>query len=632
MTFSKKYLLNLVLFAMVTHLSTYTAQAQSLINKAEHLYHQHQPKKAAKFYQQVLQSSVSKSDKALAAKQLAHIEGHLYKHIVQARHWTTQGLKHQHNQSRLYQNLADLEREHQQFTKGKIAARLATKSAKSKIDAFLANVTLCRIILEEQRYKLKHRQSLNKQEIKMAQGIMASITPFTPTITSTFKLQLGLALLAQDGLTLYQAWRGFFLLAQNDSPSAIMQQAHNLIQNVCAHWKGAPLNSSQAQQLFLGLFKSRLFESAQTALMLYPLSKEQKNAELKEALAYLDFIDQAQEKTFAFYTKMVSEKPASDQLMTQILPLAQKLWTKLSWSDKPQKFDLSTLRTVLEKKFGAQYALGNTNGFPSFYGGHAILDQTKSVSQYGKKGTIRFISLDGIVGNDYTGWYRKSIRVGGWARTNLFVQLRPAYATDGVPQWSRLTDPIERKKYLDKMRQQLTEDEAIAQKKPYAYLPGLQKQVAYQELKRILKDVKSKTDQSANLQLAFINYLKNLTQEVSIFIHEVRHVIDKNISTQFSSADLEYRAKLSEIALSPYPKYFFIRQVMVPSIGTQSSHGQANLRVIKNLVQWMEQNAVIIKDFNKQRPTLPQFNLLTDTQLKLALQSLDPLAPKKKQK
>ncbi|OJJ18304.1 hypothetical protein BKI52_26155 [marine bacterium AO1-C] len=579
-----------------------------------------------------MQSSASNNDKTLAARQLAHIEGHLYKNIVQARKWTTQGLEYKQNQSRLYQNLADLEREHQQFAKGKSAARMAAKSAKSKMDAFLANVTLCRIILEEQRVKLKTKQPLNLQEIKMAQGIMAGITRFTPTISSTFKLQLGLALLAQDGSTLYQAWRSFFLLAKNDAPPTVIQQAHNLIQNVCEHWKDASLNSSQAQQLFLGLFKSRLFESAQTALMLYPLNKKQKNAEVKEALAYLDFINQAQKTTFTFYTKMVSEKPKSGQLMKQIQPLAKKLWAALSWPDKLKKFDLSTFRAVLEKKFGAQYAFGNTNGFPAFYGGHSVLDQTKSVSQYGKKGAIRFISLDGIVGNDYTGWYRKSIRVGGWARKNEFVQLRPAYATNGVSEWSRLTDPVARKKYLDKMRQQLTEDEAIAQKNPHAYLPGLQKQVSYQELQRILKDVKAKTDQSANLQLAFINYLKNLTQEVSIFIHEGRHVIDKNISDQFSSADLEYRAKLSEIALSPYPKYFFIRQVMAHSIGNNSSHGQANLRIIKNLVQWMEQNAATIKGFNKKRPTLLQFNLLTNAQLKLATQSLDPLAPKKKQR
>ncbi len=632
MTFSIKYLLNLVLFIMVTCLDTHTTQAQSLINKAERLYHQHQPHKAAKLYQQIMQSNTSKSDKTLAAKQLAYIEGHLYKHMAQARNWTAQGLKYQHNQSRLHQNLADLEREHRQFTKGKIAARLAVKTAQSKMDAFLANVTLCRIILEEQRNKLKNKQPLNPQEIKMAQSIMVGITRFTPTITSNFKLQLGLALLAQDGSALYQAWRGFFLLAKNDSPPVVMQQAHNLIKNVCKYWKGTPLDNSQAQQLFLGLFKSRLFENAQMAQVLFPIATKWKNKEIKEALAYLDFMQKAQQKTYQFYTQMVLKKPAPGHLDRIILPLAQKLWQALNWSNKPLKFDLEVLQVVLEKKFGAQYAFGYTNGFPCFYGGHSVLDQTKSVSQYGKKGGIRFISLDGIVGNDYTGWYRKNIRVGGWANKNKFVQLRPAYAHNGVPQWSRLTDSIERKKYLDKMQQQLTEDEAIAKKNPYAYLPGLQKQVEYQELQHILKDVKSKTGQSANLQLAFINYLKNLTQEVSIFIHEVRHVIDQNISDQFSATELEYRAKLSEIVLSPYPKYFFIRQVMVPSIGTQSSHGQANLKIIKNLVQWMNQNATAIKGFNAKRPALLQFNLLTETQLKLSLQSLDPLAPKKKQK
>ena len=610
--------------------NTNIVQAQSLMTQAESAYQLHQPHKAAKLYQQSLKSDASGNDKALAAKQLAHIEGHLLNNIVQARYWITQGLKHKHNQSLLYQTLADLERTHQQFTAGKTAAQMATKTVKSKMDAFLANVTLCRIILDEQWNRLQNKQALNKPEIKMAQSIIANITQRTPTISNTFKLQLNLALLAQDRATLYQSWRGFFLLAKNDSPSRTLQEAHDLVKNACSQPQNPSLNGQKSQQLFLGLFKSKLFKSAQMSLVLYPLEAKYRNTEVKEALAYLDFINQAQKTTFQFYAKMVSRKPQFGQLQQLILPLAQKLWAQLQWLNKPKKFELEAFKAALEEKFGAQYAFGSTNGFPSFYGGHAVQDQTKSITQYGKKGAIRFISLDGIVGNDYTGWYRKHIRVGGWASKNKFVQLRPAYAMNGVPQWSRLTDAVVRKKYLDKMRQQMNEDEKLAAKNPYAYLPGLQKQVEYQELQRILRDVKSKSKQSSNLQLAFIKYLKKLIKEASIFIHEGRHVIDKNISDQFSSADLEYRAKLSEVALSPYPKYMFIRQVMTHSIGNNSSHGQANLKVIKKLVQWMNQHAATIKGFNAKRPTLLQFNLLTDNQLKIALQSFDPLAPKKK--
>lgn len=290
------------------------------------------------------------------------------------------------------------------------------------------------------------------------------------------------------------------------------------------------------------------------------------------------------------------------------------------------------IKKALEDKFGARYALGKTNGYPAFYGGHAVQDQTKSVDQYGKTGTIRFISLDAIVSNDYTGWYRKRLRVGGWARKNLFVQLRPAYAKTGITEWSILTDRVAQKKFLDKMNKRLLEDEALARKNPYAYLSGTRDKIMYQEIKRIRQEVVKQHGENKGLQLHFIAYMKRLIQNASIFTHEGRHVIDKNLSESFRPTDLEYRAKLSEIALCPYPKYMLVRQVLGHNIGAKSPHGQANLKVVKNLVQWVEKNQTIIQGFDQQIPTLMQLDLLTNAQLKTAIQSFDPLATKQGRK
>lgn len=615
----------ILLFWSVTHLT-----AQSLIGKANHVFEQHRPQEASRLYQQVLKNAdATPQNKAFAAQRLIHIEGHLYKNIEKARYWAQEGLKANTDQSKTYRTLAIIETENGQFAQAKAAAKQAIKTAQSKADPLLAKEVFCKAVLVEQNKLLQQKKSLNIGEIKKAKRIIEEVIQVLRTTATPFKIKMGLALLTQDGSSVYQAWRGFFLLSKGDSPTNIMKNAHHLVKQVCKKWQGNTLTQTQAQKLFLGLFQSRLFWEAQTLQNLYPSIADSPTNKVKEAIAYTTFVTQIQQQTFTYYLTVVKDGEVNGKLRKMIMPLIKKLWEDLSWKDKPGKFSWDALIIALGNKFGAEYASGKTNGYLAFYGGHAIQDQTKAINQYGKKGEIRYVSLDGIVANDFTGWYRNHIRVGGWARKNRFVRLRPAYARVGLRQWSILTDKVEQQKFLANLEQKLKEDELTAKKNPHTYLPGVVRKIEYRELKKIFEEVKSKAKTQDNLQLKFIKYMKNLTKNSSIFIHEGRHVIDKNLSQKFTSAELEYRAKLSEVALSPYPMYVFIRQVMMHNIGSHSSHGQGNLMVVKNLTQWMESNAASIKGFDKNRPTLAQIDLLTDTQLKTALQSVDPLAQQK---
>ena len=627
LSYNSKYSICLLLlfFWSVTHLTD-----QSLMSKANHIFEQHRPQEASRLYQQVLQSvDATSQNKAFAAQRLIHIEGHLFKNIEKARYWAVEGLKANANQSKIYRALAIIETENGQFAQAKAAAKQALKTAQSKTDSPLAKKTFCKAVLMEQNKLLQQKKPLNIGEIQEAKKIIQEVAQVLQTTTAPFKIKMGLALLTQDGRGVYQAWRGFFLLSKGEAPTNIMKDAHRLVKQVCRKWQGKKLTQSQAQKLFLGLFKSRLFWEAQTLQALSPNLVNSSSNEVKEALTYTTFVTQTHQQTLAYYLTVIKEGEVKGKLRKMIMPLIKKLWEGLSWKGKPNQFSWDVLITVLRKKFGAEYASGKTNGYLAFYGGHAIQDQTKAIDQYGKKGEIRYVSLDGMVANDFTGWYRNHIRVGGWARKNMFVRLRPAYTTVGLHQWSILSDKVEQKKFLANLEQKLKEDELLAKKNPHTYLPGIAKKIEYRELKRMLEEVKTKAKTQDNLQLKFIKYMKKLIKNSSIFVHEGRHVIDKNLPQKFTSAELEYRAKLSEIALSPYPMYVFIRQVMTHSIGSHSSHGQGNLMVIKKLTQWMESNATSIKGFDKNRPTLVQIDLLTDTQLRTALQSFDPLAQQK---
>ena len=89
-------------------------------------------------------------------------------------------------------------------------------------------------------------------------------------------------------------------------------------------------------------------------------------------------------------------------------------------------------------------------------------------------------------------------------------------------------------------------------------------------------------------------------------------------------ADREYRAKLSEVAFAPSPRLALIGGILSPNIGDETSHGQANLRVVRDLVTWMGDHASEIDGLDRSQPLLPQLDLLTDEQIRDAFRSLDP--------
>ena len=93
------------------------------------------------------------------------------------------------------------------------------------------------------------------------------------------------------------------------------------------------------------------------------------------------------------------------------------------------------------------------------------------------------------------------------------------------------------------------------------------------------------------------------------------------------AAQLEFTAKLSEIALSPYPRLAF-GSIMAPSVGDGTPHGQGNARVLRGIGVWMTDHSREIAEFDPRLPPLTQLPNLRVDQLRAAARSLDPLAPR----
>jgi len=91
----------------------------------------------------------------------------------------------------------------------------------------------------------------------------------------------------------------------------------------------------------------------------------------------------------------------------------------------------------------------------------------------------------------------------------------------------------------------------------------------------------------------------------------------------------ERRAKLSQIVFAADPKLAFTG-ILSPYIGDPKiPHAMADEMIVKGYVQWMSANSGKIPGLNPSRPLLPQFNLLSDEQVRQIARNLDPLANEK---
>lgn len=129
-----------------------------------------------------------------------------------------------------------------------------------------------------------------------------------------------------------------------------------------------------------------------------------------------------------------------------------------------------------------------------------------------------------------------------------------------------------------------------------------------------------------NLRLAFLSEYERTRQESSIFAHEGRHAIDERLKTKVRPAwKSEFYAKLSEVVFTTDPR-LALDSIVSANIGDPTSHGQANRHIMKGVVKWMKKHRDEIYGLDPERPLLPQFDLLTDEQIREAFRSMDPLA------
>jgi hypothetical protein len=230
-----------------------------------------------------------------------------------------------------------------------------------------------------------------------------------------------------------------------------------------------------------------------------------------------------------------------------------------------------------------------------------------------------------MVAGGYATWAtRGRSGTGGWIGTDAIYEIRPMYADDPVTRWRRLTDRQLRARDDESIAAETQRDVERAHDDPIQYFPGVAKRLQRQAAEKMRRQLERSGLRGDRLRDAFLARARRDVFDYSIWAHEGRHAIDKKIFEMTDSAELEFFAKLSQVTFASIPRGA-LGSVLDP-VGPPSAHGTANAMILRLLDDWMRIHAREIAHFDWRQPPLIQLDKLTDSQLRAAMRSFDPLS------
>ncbi len=466
--------------------------------------------------------------------------------------------------------------------------------------------------------------------LRRAHQILTLLLPESHGFLEFSRIALRVALRVGDGPRALDAWRSYYAAEVEREHAGLIESARRTLVARLPDWGRSPATAAQRADLAAAFANAAMFEEATivaTGLGAggpLPPPSDDRTAEI---LLYADHLRHVEAATNEYYRSITIGNGDFDRYRASLDSMAGSLWQRLPWPDGPAAYDLDVWASEMRHRFRAFFRLVNVTGGRALWYGHLVADDSLTATQYGQVAPLRYLLVDGLVSDGFSGWaWDYQSRTGGSATEDYILQFRPAYAGNGGDAWWRLTDPAESRRRAEREAEESVQDWIRAERDPYGYLPGLAERIDRQGLTYLRDSLAASGLRGENLKKRFMGLYHDAVFQTSIFAHEGRHAIDRRRGLAGDpTEEKEFRAKLSQVAFAQYPRLAF-GGIFTRNIGNATSHGQANLRIMRGLVAWMAAHATGIADLETDRPLLPQLDRLTDEQLRAAFRSMDPLA------
>jgi len=434
---------------------------------------------------------------------------------------------------------------------------------------------------------------------------------------------LQVALLASDAAGALQAWKDYFWLTGADVPQGL-RQAYPAAAPIFAAALAASAAPEDRLRLVDLLVRGGFAQAGERFAASTGLTGAAAEHPLwRKASGYFEARRELEAAILASNRRVARGGKAAD-LEAAVSKARAKLMAAAGVSGEPEP--------ALRQAYGLFGQVGNTDGHASVHYGHVVQDERRLIEQYGHRASVAFIALDNMISNGFNSWlWDGSAAAGGWTSPGpVIVQVRPEYTSNPLNAWSLFNGGPGRERMMAREKERAAADLTILGTRDVAYLPGLADRLRMQVAQQVGAQVKTAAGESGDLRRAFLEEYWRATFQQSILSHEGRHALDRKLVTglaRLNDSNLEFRAKLSELALAEYPRLALLN-INDSTIGSDNGHGKANEKLLRAYRDSMRKNPRQVRGYDPNLPALVQIDRLSDDQLRAVARSLDPIAPK----
>jgi hypothetical protein len=518
-----------------------------------------------------------------------------------------------------------------------ILAKYSLAESKTLLDSVQAVVTYGRLVFESAKEAYLASNVVDTLMLHDAAQELAGIGQQVPSEAYIWDCLLGVTLLLGDGPVVMSVWKQYLGMAADDTLFILTGRSVPGLSQMLSSWNNTDLDYGSRRLLVKALASSRMYGYAKMMVGASELPSAEKlrsEPEISSILSYADLISEARLRINHIYRKRLMGDLTVATDIQEFLGLAYNYWQSLDYPGGRPEFSTDEIGMQLSQRWGAAFC--SVDFSPQNFDitwGHAVRTDVRKVEQYRHQIDVKFVDLDQMVSSGMMAWITDGdVQIGGWTPTpEAIYRIRPAWYASGIGAWEALTFPEKQKRIQDQILSLGMVDDSLAKADPYADLPGVALRILYTSQQRLYNSQLSTGHTGKEPRRAFIDGYQRLKYESSIVAHEGRHALDMAFyGDEFETWDaamVELRGKLSEVVFSPDPWFTVGNSAAVFYVSdTTSGHGAACRLIRKQLVDWMEDHADEIGEFDHSRPTLPQLNLLSTEQLLTALKELDPLA------
>ncbi len=605
-------------------LSLKQVASQVSINDADNLFYSLNLNGALDSYQKIYKNNkVNVEDRVLAGRKLAYISWHFNNDMENAREIIKNTLNFKSYEVYLYSDLIQYESQANNFNKAKEVYQEAILNITSENKVNFINTTYPNLILYEAIYKIKNNKQIDNLLINDALNKIKIANKFDPGILKSAKIQLGLALLAEDGKGALNAWNLYFNISSKQRATRLLAKPQKELFQILFSWYKTDLSAENREKVIINLANSRFYEFAYVMNLYLPNKSKTDKPAINDITNYYEFCEQIEYRMYAYYQDFALAKGNKiKEVKKDIKSIQKQLWHELYWEDKTPKFTRGRFYEELYNRFGTKVYSGKFDGYYFYIGGHAIVDTIKTIEQFNKKAEIQFFVLDLRFSNNYWGWFTNNYGFAGYADDAIIVKYREPVSSNPLYYWNKLNNIESLSKWKDEIVILAAQDDSLSKKNTNASLNGIYERIRLNIYSEIIDSLKSVGFQNDELRKQFISIYNDIEYN-HIINHEGRHVIDFNTLSKvkiilLGNTEIEFRATLSQIYFSQYPLLDIKFEI------NNTPHGLANKKLLELIANWMDQNEEKIKGFDATKPTIPQLDLLTNKQLIKIIESIEP--------